>query len=344
MNKRFLIISISGFLILAILGGLLFLAVQKQKQSQTASTGATLQTKKISDENILSAVPSLDGSAVWYFNSSGRLFRINPDGAGLVEFPLPAFGGNLLTVQWPTTGSDFLAVGSNNNVTFKSFYDSANKLYINLPANVKNIDWMPDGKRVVYIWKSSDNLHQSLVVANADGTGFRTVKDVFWSDLIPKVSPDGTKVLLYRYSMIGDVNKIYVIDLNTGEISNVVEEGKNSSAVWLSDSQRFIYSQNSASVYPKLYLYDFATKTSTDLNLSTNINKILVDGSDKFLYAAVPKTDNSGDNFIKLDLATLKQESYYEPSGQIRGMNLMLLGNTLYFVNSVDGKLYSLEK
>ncbi len=343
MNRRLILLIGGAIAILGLIAGLLFFIVQKQ-HSNNSQQNKPAGLNKVTDDRAIAPVPSFDGSAIWYFNPDGRLFRINSDGTGLTESALPILGGIFKTAAWPNTGSDFLSFSLNGINEFKSYYSDAKKLYLNLPANIQSIDWMPDSKRVVYIWKSSDNVHQTLVLANADGTGFRNIKDVFWPDLVVKASPDGKNVLLYRPTSDGDLNKIYVANLETGEITTVIGQGKNIGAAWFGNGNRFVYAQQGLTAYPKLFVYDFTTKNSTDLDLQTTIDKVVVDKDAKYLYAAVPKKDNTGDNFVKVDLNTFKQESYFEPNTSVQGKNLILLGSSVYFVNSLDGKIYSITK
>ena len=342
MNRRLIIIAVVGAVILAMIGGLLAWAVSKQNQTQTPVVTIP-KLKKILDEAVISPVGSLDNNGIWYFTPAGHLFRASTDGTGPSEYPLPALRGNLVRVLWPKSGSDFLAISNANQTQSKSFYDSVRKIYINFPSNVAYLDWLPDSQRVLYIWVADDQAHQSLVMANADGTGFTKVTDVFWSDLIVKAAPDGKQALLYRANVLGDTNKIYLVDLTSGVITTVIESGRNTAATWLPSGNKFVYEQSTGSAYPKLALYDLTAKSSQDLNLNTNLNKIVIDASAKWLYGALPKKDGSGDSFVKLDLTTLKQESYIEPADPVRGTNLMLVGNTLYFINSRDGKLYAIE-
>lgn len=343
MNKKLIIFIIIGLIILLGLGGLLFVSVKKQQASQATVAGP--QIKKVLDEQVLSAVASLDKNSLWYFNSEGRLFRVNIDGSGLSEFPLPALSsGNFRQALWPKDGHDFIAISGTGTEETKSFYDSVQKIYINLPLQIQSLDWLPDAKRVVYIWQSADKLKQQLVQASADGSGFKAIKDVFWPDLIVKPGPDGNTVLLYRSKIEGSVNKIYSAKLDTGEIGTVIDSGKNTAATWLPAGSRFVFSQSSITAYPKLFLYDLTTKQAVDLNLNTLLDKIAFDPEGKTLYAAVPKKDNLGDAFVKIDLSSFKQETILDPDQAVRAKNLLLIGQTLYFVNTTDGKFYSLSQ
>ena len=347
MNRKIIIISaIAG---LGVIAGLLYWAISVQKESENPAF-VQPQIRKVLDEKTISPIPSYDNSSIWYFSEDGRLFKVNIDGSGLSEFPLPEYSIDLKKVLWPKTGTDFLAIGIPPiqggvlPVESKSYYDSADKSYVYLRPNVQSIDWLPDSQRVVYIWKPSDGQSPSLVVADADGSGFRKVSDVFWPDLVVKASNDGRSVLLYRSQMQGDTNKIYLADLASGGISTAVESGINLGGSWFPSGSQFVYAQLSDAIYSKLYVYDLISKTSKSLNLTTNLDKILIDRDNKFIYAAVPKVGTGSDQFIKLDLGNLKQEIYFDPPDYVSAKDLMMVGNTLYFVNSRDGKLYSIIK
>ena len=64
----------------------------------------------------------------------------------------------------------------------------------------------------------------------------------------------------------------------------------------------------------------------------------------KTVFAAVAKKDNTGDTFVQEDLSTFKQENYLTPDQNLRARDLFFLGNTLYFINTSDGKLYTISK
>ena len=341
MNKRLLFFIIGGLAVLVLLGGVLFYATQRQKEKEIVVAGP--QIVKISDEPVISPVAAYDNNSIWYFNTDGRLFSRHPDGSSLSEYSLPALsGGNLKTALWPPTGDDFIVIAGAQNS--KSFYSSKSKIYVNLPANIQYLDWLPDGKRIVYIWRSSDNKTQQLAMADADGTGFRMIKDVLYPDLIVKAAPDGKTVLMYRASIPGDVNKIYSANLENGEIVTVVGEGKNITASWIPSTNKFIFSRASTTAYPKIYVYDSAIKQATDLVLNTTLERTVASRDGKYLYAAVSKDDNSGDRFVKIDLSTNKAEIYFEPNQSVRVKNMLMVGNTIYYASLSDNKLYVISK
>jgi hypothetical protein len=346
MNKRLIIFIVAGILVLAVIGGLLFVAVNKKNQQQQPVASDTLQLKKILDESVIAPIGSLNNSAIWYFNSEGRLFRVNTDGTGLSEFPLPALPGtaNLNQALWPQSGSDFIAVSRTGVAEVKNYYNSTLKTYTDLAVNIKSLDWLPDSQRVIYVWQSGDHQHQQLVMASADGTGFTKISDLFWPDLKVLASPDGKTALLYRTNIQDEINKIYSVNLTTGVISTLIDQGKNIGAIWVPGQNKFVFAQSSGATYPRLYLYDPATRQATDLNLSTTLGKIAFDSTGQLIYAAIPKAGNSGDLFIKKDLTSLTQDIYYDPQENINAIGLLMVGNGLYFTNATDQKFYGISK
>src|SRR6185369_10908143 len=129
MNRRIIILLILCVIIIGGVAGLLFYF--SQKQNTPIVENKELSIKKVLDEQPISSISSvLTSNSIWYFNSEGRLFKVNTDGSNVSEFPLPTWSSsNLRRVLWPKTGSDFIAIGSDG---LKSFYDSQSKIFIKL--------------------------------------------------------------------------------------------------------------------------------------------------------------------------------------------------------------------
>jgi len=334
MNRRLMILVGVIVVFLTIVAVLLVLAVQKQRQAQQSNT-PTLQLTKVLDEVVYSPVPSFDNNSIWYFNSDGKLFKVNGDGSNLSEFALPGSNGPVRFVLWPKTGPDFISFnGTAQNQTI-NYFDGEKNTFLKLADNIRYLDWFPDGQRIAYIWQSESG--QQLVTANADGTGYTVIKDVFWPDLALRISPDGKNALLWR-QQAGEVNKIYSINFETGEMGTLIEQGKNLGAMWISEN-RFVFAQSTSETYSKLYLFDQTTKQVMDLNLSAPLNKIAMTNDGQTLYVAKPSSDNSGDSFVKVNLSSYQVENHFDPQTPVNVKSMLMAGNIVYFVNS-DNKLY----
>lgn len=321
------------------------LASSRKKAEPQVPAVKQPEVKKLSDERAISPVASLNNDAVWYFNTEGKLFRVNLDGSNLSEFPLPEALTQLIKVDWPMTGSDFIAVTSDQNGEVKHYYDSNKKQYGTLSGGVGNFDWLPDSKRIAFVWNSSDNIRHQLAVSNADGTGYKIIKDLPWPDLVIKASPTQNEAILIKSKIEGSINKVYRFNLETGDYESIVSDGRNLAAMWLARGDKFIFTQlGSGNVYPRVLLYNFSAHTQTDLNINTDLNKLAADHDDKYLYAAIPNKDNSSDVFWKIDLATFVQEKFYEPVDNLSARDLFVIGDTLYFINARDGKPYYISK
>jgi dipeptidyl aminopeptidase/acylaminoacyl peptidase len=332
--KRFVIILI----VLIIIGGSAYYYFLHGPTTQEMVENTKLESKLIVDENVISPVASYDNGSIWYFNSDGRLLKVGLNGSKLSEFPLGSFSNdNFVQALWPKKGFDFIIISTNNGSLVKTHYNSTSKLYTTLASNVQAIEWLPDGKRVVYIWQSNDKKSQQLVIANADGTGFKTVTDVFWPDLALRASDDGKTILMYRTERVGETNKIYAVDLNTAVVSTLVETGNNFAAKWVS-ADKFIYSRPS-----KILVYDITSKQSLDLDLNSSLDKTVSDPTGQYLYAAVPTTDGS-DKIIKVNVDNGSVEAYFQFETQVYVRSLLMVGNTVHYIDNRDGKLYAITK
>ncbi|HEX5430290.1 MAG TPA: hypothetical protein VFX17_04440 [Patescibacteria group bacterium] len=336
MNRKILIIIV---IILGILAAasLFFL---RQKPAVTAGPNITPNTlTKVSDATVISPVVTYDHNAFWYFNSDGHLFREDLDGSNLDEYPLPSDTPNFHQAVWPAAGDSFITMANATADSSRKFYDSSAKKFITYPANVQSFDFLPDGKRIAYIWESTDGKQSQLMVANADLSGYKALSTVFWPDLQIKVSPDGLHALLWR-GQIQDTNKIYEADLTTGAFTTIVDAGKNTEAQWIG-ANKFIYTQISSSG-PDLWLYDASASKATDLGLAATLDQTAADATGENLY--VDLNDGQADSIYKFDLTTLQKQLVYTFEATMHPHNVFMDGQIICFINSSDGKLYTLTQ
>jgi dipeptidyl aminopeptidase/acylaminoacyl peptidase len=331
--RKFFITTVVVLILALVAAGAYFLFYKK---SEPVTLTADKQPKltKLSDEAVISPVVAYDRSGFWYFNARGQMFRRSFADGKITEHAFSSLL-SLKEAVWPPDGEDFIALTNDS----KNYFDSKNNTYTKLPDNIQSFDWTPDGKRIVYVWKSGDNKSQSLMLANPDASGFKKIKDVFWPDLTVKVSPDGKNALLVR-SNVQDINQIYKIDLQTGEISTLVGIGRNIDVKWVSATQ-FLYNQTVNAQY-NIKLFDLTTGKSTDLVLSTTLGKIAVESTGKNIYASAIASGT--ETIWKINLETLIKQKVYDLDTTISPGKLILNGQNILIINNIDKKLYYLEQ
>jgi Tol biopolymer transport system component len=146
-------------------------------------------------------------------------------------------------------------------------------------AIADDLDWSPDGNKIVFsaLYNSHDGF--KIYTINADGSGFtniRPVLDLYSDESEPAWSPDGQRIAFSQF--FGGVFKIYIMDV----------DGKNT---------RFLTEGGAPSWSPDGKFITFVRRLP-DIN-SGNIFVIGVDGQGlrqltKDIYANVPKWSPDG--------------------------------------------------
>ena len=326
-------------LILGAVGTLLysfFLAgdAGEPKEQQSAS-GVT----KLNDDQAISPINSFSGDAIWYGLSDGKLMWYDLNKKSASEYPLPQVLGESFTkIMWPRTGNDFISLGNYEGVPTYNYFQYATRRYATLNKNILSLDWMSDSRRIVVIWKSGSGKTQ-LVTSNSDGSGYKVLTDLPWVDLVPKASPVNDTALLVRSAPDGEVNRIYLFDLVTGSYSPIVERGKNLAAVWAPKGDRFAFTRLVGND-SKLFIHDMVSGDDTDLGIITSIDKVAFGADGQSMYIAAPRQDSPGEELIRVNLLSNEKTLLRNLDPNIRARNLLAIGQEIYFINSVDGKIY----
>jgi Tol biopolymer transport system component len=107
----------------------------------------------------------------------------------------------------------------------------------------------PDGSRLAYVGTGDDGSFQ-IFVSGIDGTGLRQMTHHPTGAISPAWSPDGTR-LVYESRGRRDVQNIFVLDMATGESTQVTDEplpcGGCSAPVFTSDGSSLIYTGGTSS-------------------------------------------------------------------------------------------------
>jgi dipeptidyl aminopeptidase/acylaminoacyl peptidase len=294
---------------------------------------------KISSENAVSPVNSYDNNALWYGLENGRLMRYDLNTGSQSEYPLQEIlGKSFKKIYWPRQGSDFIAQSALDGLAQFSYYNFGQKRYDILPPNVVALDWFPDGLKIAVIWKSGDG-KTYLVTSNPDASGYKIISELPWPNMTLKTSPSNATALLIR-PPAGDVNKIYLFDLETGQYTEEVTEGRNTAVIWSSQGDRFAFTRlidNKS----RVFVHDLLNGKDTDMNIDALADKIAFSADGNRLYVARPTEGGNADEVLEIHLVNETRKVVFT-SDTLRIRNMIIIGEKLFFLDQ-SGALYGYQ-
>lgn len=335
MNRTVYVLIIL-ILATALIGGYFWwLSLEKDNLPQSS----TRELGKIASATVVSPVNSYDNDAIWYGLNNGRMMWYDINTRVQTEYPLPmAPGESFKRIFWPPQGNDFIVLSTVSGQPQYNYFNYSEKKYVVLPNNIATLDWTAKGAKIVIIWKSGDG-KTYLVTSNPDASGYRIVRELPWPDMTINSSPSGETALLMR-SAIGESNKIYLFNLETGEYSEAVDEGRNTSVTWSSKGDRFAFTrlENGNST---AYIHDFLNDTDVNLEISASQGKMTFSADGDSLYVAALGEDAKREDLWKVNLVTQDREVIFS-SDTLRMKNIIVIGQKIYFLDQND-VLYGYE-
>lgn len=323
-------------------------STEEENQASDTRTGLFAVTSR----PIFAPVLSLKQRTVWYFDDSGQLFRSQFDGRDEQSFALPD-PLPIETAYWPLAGNDFIEKTAGQAGRFR-YYNAAQQKFIDLPGAIVNLAWLPDGKRIIYVWRRSDGKFE-LKIANPDSTNYTKLADIAEAYAL-RPADSGNYVLLVSSASVPNP-KIISLDIDRLTMSDVASEGKNLDALPSPDGTKILFTRlNGSTQQPDLWLFDRTSNTAKNLSLATSVDKIVWAGSGDRFYFALPEAVASGD-----DLVTQKTKdtiySYVLATNEavklphrfdslqidVRDPLLVDSEEMLFVRNGWDGKLYRLN-
>jgi Tol biopolymer transport system component len=190
--------------------------------------------------------------------STSDIYSINPDGSGLTNLT--------------STPSDFEQMPSfsrdGTKIVFRRGFDpvSAMELYtmnadgsgvtrVTNNAFAEDFEsWTPDGRQIIFSGNQNNTdtnclyppCNWDLFIVRADGTHLRQLTFSPEQELVPKVSPDGRKVLFTRIVGLTD-SALYTMNLDGSQVVrvNTPPQLLAGTGDWSPDGTRIVFSDNS---------------------------------------------------------------------------------------------------
>lgn len=319
------------------------------KPNSSNSTAVSKDAIVLSSKKVVSAVASLDRTMVWYFDDSGQFYSNKIDGTNESNFLLPQ---NLAVSQvyWPAAGNDFIVRSSGEGGDNFNLYQAGEQKFIGLPKNTEQPAWLPDGKKIIYVWRRGD-WQRELKISNSDGSNYSKIGDLPEKGLLV-ASPDGNHALFLNTTS-ATTTPVAEIDLVSGKSSVLLDRGVNLGLLYSPDSNKLLFTRvNADTKLPELWLADLKKSSFDNLKISTAVDKIVWASNSEKFYFAQPKKLDEKDPAVKsatqddIYAYTLSSHSAAKidtnANGQfdIREPFLGIADQILIFRDGKGGKLY----
>lgn len=267
----------------------------------------SLSVLKVTDDEVISPVLFYQGNGIAYFNSQGQLFQADLDStSGQIkltnkrELAVPPKGG-VRKVVWPAAGNNYLVQTQNNfGADVWSVYASDKGAYIDLPAQITAVNWMPDGEQLLYFWLEDGKTN--LNISPVDLSTWQTITDIWENDNDLSISPDGKTILFWRKGNSGSSNAINLMTPDGKLFRSVVKEGFNQGGTWSPDSKKFAFNRKGPNGQLQLWVGNLFTGEVQNMNVEAAVAEIMWGQDSKTLY--VPSVANGVAQLVRIDVPT----------------------------------------
>ena len=172
------------------------------------------------------------------------VYTVKPDGTGVLQLTATP-GSNEFSPQWNAAGTRIAfwrtraPFGPGNVWVMDADGSNARRLTANVDA--RDPTWNPAGTRLVYTRRIDDLF--SLRVS--DGDDRRQLTSGPAHDFEPAWSPGGRQIAFTRGFDEGDVGDIYVLDLDTHEITQVTDsKDYDHQVAWAPDGSKLLFERD----------------------------------------------------------------------------------------------------
>jgi hypothetical protein len=307
---------------------------------------------RLTDTGVISPILFYQGTGITYLERTGQLFQTDlqtSDNTVLLsnkrEISI-ALKNNITRVLWPLVGNSFIAESDGLSKKSWSYYDPAKAAYVDIPAQVYSLDWMPSGDKIMFIWVD-ENKKAYLNIGNPDTTGYQVLTDLYEPDNVISISPDGKNVLFHRNQSTDlTKNTINMVSADGKTFRTMVPDGFNKGVKWSPDSNKFLFTKRDSGGKFMLWVSNIITGEIRSLGVATSVDKAVWTKDSQNIFAGVPVKGVAGeglteDSIYQINVGTISKVEY--PTGVPTDAQEMFLSNNediLFFKNAQDQSLY----
>ena len=330
-----------------------------QAATATSSGGGTSPGPNL---KVLSKNPVFD---YWVSGSSSapQVFYLGKDG----KIMKAANGNDEVVVSDAVPDAQSVKASSDGKYVILKFGDVGNPIFTLLNMNTKektlltNVEaatFSPDGKKIAFLQKSATTARVNLIIKTLSNmkSASQTITSLRANDFdLSWISTN--QILLLSKPSFEYEGELWSVAVGTGNIS-LIGQGRGAMAAWSSDGEYGMFYSVSDDRAASMNLIKPDGSITANLDFATFPSKCFL--APTMMYCALPQFYNavgnstmpddylkraaySSDFIYSIDMNQNALTALFTGANQtIDATHLKLRGNTLFFVNRYDDKVYSL--
>ncbi|MBI4779513.1 hypothetical protein HY797_03635 [Candidatus Falkowbacteria bacterium] len=333
---------------------------QPLSKGSSVALGGLTETLELSQAPSLAATLSANGDDLQYYNKQdGKFYRLTKDGqASLLS---DTVFHEVQKITWsPDKNKAILEYPDQAKI----IYDFKNKEQISLPKHWEDLNFSPDGSKIVLKSLANDQDNRWLAIINSDGTSAQKVAALGDKNetVYPSWSPNNQTVAMYTEGQNFDQQNVYFVGLNNENFKALTIDGRGFEPKWAPKGDYLLYSvySSSSDLKPELWV-----ASAQGENIGANRNKLDVQTwANKCVFSAaaeiccaVPESLEEGaglfpdlakstkDNLYKIDTQTGLKKLIAIPDNDFTMSDLIVSDNGyyLYFTDVNTGKINKIK-
>jgi len=320
--------------------------------------------KAISDQAVLGPVFDKKSETITYYSvKDGTVWQTDSAGKTKQQIETTPLEG-LKGVLWSPDHQKVLTMFKKGEQVYFYEYDRQGKKGTLLKKGLDTVVWDNLGAKIFYKYYDATTKKRSLNTANFDGSGWQKLSDIDFRDISIAPIPSTSIVSYWNAPDALQESQLQIVGAIGGQPQTIFRGRSGGDYLWSPDGTQALVS-SLGSKDNKMTTLGLVTVSGEyhDLNIPTLVSKCAWSSDSKIVYYALPGGIPDGaimpndyqnnkfttdDTFWKVDITTGQKDRVINTEDvsekyDLSSPFLSAAGDTLYFINKINGKLYRIE-